>query len=69
MRQTASTDLGGYPFSPEDMAWPVPPGYVESNDAHERGNRGSNERSFYRESGVGYSVSGSVYGSPEGGRW
>jgi FtsZ-binding cell division protein ZapB len=44
-----NTDLAGYPFSPEGTQWPVPPGYNESNRDH-------------RESGIGYSVNGSVYG-------
>ena len=48
-RETMGTDLAGYPFSPEELQWPVPPGYSESDQTH-------------RESGIGYSVNGSVYG-------
>jgi hypothetical protein len=44
-----NTDLAGYPFSPQGMQWPVPPGYSESGNAH-------------RESGIGYEVSGGGYG-------
>jgi hypothetical protein len=71
LRSTTHTDLGGYPFSAsdirvqrdEELQWPVPPGYVESNHDNERRYAGTNEnengnrgqRSFYRESGVGYS--------------
>lgn len=28
---SVNTDLGGYPFSPNGMSWPVPPGYEASN--------------------------------------
>ncbi|KAF2823287.1 hypothetical protein CC86DRAFT_384669 [Ophiobolus disseminans] len=46
-RETMRTDLGGYPFRPEEVRWPVPPGYSERDEG-----RG------VRESGVGYSVNG-----------
>jgi hypothetical protein len=49
-RGMMNTDLDGYPFSPEELVWPVPPGYSESEDRN------------VRESGIGYSVNGSVYG-------
>jgi hypothetical protein len=67
VRETMNTDLGGYPFSPEELQWPVPPGYSESED-----------RRYERESGIGYLVSGGggqerdrnreVWRSTEGGR-
>jgi hypothetical protein len=56
VRETTHTDLDGYPFSPEESVWPVPPGYTES----------SGEQRGRRESGVGYSVNGSVYGDLRG---
>ncbi|KAF1838827.1 hypothetical protein BDW02DRAFT_338733 [Decorospora gaudefroyi] len=31
---SVNTDLGTYPFSSNDMQWPVPPGYNESNSNH-----------------------------------
>lgn len=49
-RETMDTDLEGYPFSPEELQWPVPPGYTEEDVGSQR------------ESGIGYSVSRSVYG-------
>ncbi|KAH4352362.1 hypothetical protein HBH98_020050 [Parastagonospora nodorum] len=54
-RSTMNTDLDGYPFSPEEVQWPVPPGYTERDAG---GGGGGN-----RESGIGYSVSGSVCGA------
>lgn len=51
MRQTVNTtniDSNGYPFSPDELQWPVPPGYTEINR---------------RESGVGYHT-GSWNGQP-----
>jgi hypothetical protein len=50
-----NTDLGGYPFSSEDMSWPVPPGYSENAN--------------HRESGVGYSTGNwnGVHGGGGGG--
>lgn len=56
-RDTLNTDLGGYPFSPEELQWPVPPGYSEADHAR---NVGMN-----RESGIGYEVGGSVFGDGE----
>lgn len=53
-RSTMDTDLEGYPFSPEEVQWPVPPGYTERDAGGGGGNR---------ESGIGYSVSGSVCGA------
>lgn len=58
-RDTLNTDLGGYPFSPEELQWPVPPGYSEAD--HARNTAGLN----HRESGIGYEVGASVYGDGE----
>ncbi|KAH7402655.1 hypothetical protein BKA66DRAFT_6236 [Pyrenochaeta sp. MPI-SDFR-AT-0127] len=44
---STNTDLGGYPFSPNEMSWPVPPGYEASNrESTVLGNGFLNERSF-----------------------
>jgi hypothetical protein len=32
-----NTDLGGYPFSANEVQWPVPPGYSESNHSWREG--------------------------------
>jgi hypothetical protein len=56
-RETMDTDLEGYQFrmNEEELQWPVPPGYTESDVG--------GQRQGQRESGVGYSVSGMAGGN------